>query len=119
MIPTVRSVKIYGKTDDETRAEICLSKFCLRVNVVHKIFESKRIIHFKLDGSRPNLVMRSADGFWFVEEPIDRPEGVSRVWLTANIVVSRLVPTLVVDYAAGRALPRATAWLQSHRFDMS
>lgn len=74
------------------------------------------MIQFRLDSDRPNLVMRSADGFWWVEQPADRPEGVSRVWLTANIVVSRLVPALVVDYAAGRALPRATAWLQGHRF---
>lgn len=118
MIPTVRSVKIYGKTDNETRAEFCLSKFCLRVNVIHSIMTNKRMIHFKLDGGRPNLVMRSADGFWWVEQSSDRP-GVSRVWLSASIVVSRLVPTLVVDYAAGRALPRATGWLQSHKFDSS
>lgn len=81
------------------------------------------MIHFKLDDNRPNLAVRSADGFWFVEEPLDRQDNnnnkgqVSRVWLSANIVVSRLVPTMVVDYAAGRALPRATAWLQSHCFD--
>lgn len=41
-------------------------------------------------------------------------EDYSRVWLYANLVVSKLVPTFIVEYAAARALPRATEWLQSY-----
>ena len=63
--------------------------------------------------SRPNLVLRQADGFWYVEKIIDRP-GYSRVWLSASVVASRLIPTIIVDYAAMRALPRATSWLQPY-----
>lgn len=48
---------------------------------------------------------------------MSRREEYSRVWLYANIVVSRLVPSFIVDYAAYRALPRATEWLQSYFSD--
>ena len=115
LIPTVRSVKIYNDEDDDelvNHAEFSLSKFRLKVNVVHTICPEDQIIRFTLDRNRPNLVMREADGFWLVEAPADRPSGYSRVWLSANIVVSRVVPTMLVDYAAARALPRATMWLQ-------
>lgn len=37
--------------------------------------------------------------------------GHVRVWFGAAVKVSRLVPSMVVDYAAGRALKRATSWL--------
>ena len=116
LIPTVRSVNIYNSEDDDasvSHAEFSLSKFRLKVNVVHTICPEDQIIKFTLDRNRPNLVMREADGFWLVQAPADRPPGYSRVWLSANIVVSRVVPTMLVDYAAARALPRATTWLQS------
>ena len=116
LIPTVRSVNMYNSEDDDalvSHAEFSLSKFRLKVNVVHTICPEDQIIRFTLDRNRPNLVMREADGFWLVQAPADRPPGYSRVWLSANIVVSRVVPTMLVDYAAARALPRATTWLQS------
>lgn len=81
--------------------------------MVHTLYPEDQLIRFTLDRSRPNLVMKEADGFWFIQAPADRPAGYSRVWLSANIVVSRVVPTLLVDYAASRALPRATTWLQT------
>jgi hypothetical protein len=59
------------------------------------------------------MVMRGADGFWFVESIPDRPD-ISRVWLVASITCSSLVPRMIVDYAASRALPRATTWLKPY-----
>ena len=41
-------------------------------------------------------------------------EGHARVWLYANVVASRLLPGTIVDYAASRALPRATEWLLTY-----
>ena len=35
-----------------------------------------------------------------------------RVWFGASVHVSRLLPTFIVDYAAGRALKRATNWVR-------
>lgn len=93
-----------------------MSKFCLKVNVMHTVMREQRVVKFNLDSSRPNLVMRKAEGFWHVQVPPDRPEGYSRVYLSSNIVASRLVPVVVVDYAAARALPRATTWLQEFDF---
>lgn len=114
MIPTVRSVDIYNTSSEAvSHAEFSLSKFRLKVNVVHTVCPDEQLIKFTLDRSRPNLVLREADGFWLVQAPADRPAGYSRVWLSANIVVSRVVPTVLVDYAASRALPRATSWLQT------
>jgi len=113
IIPTVRSSNIYSSTQDMTVAEFSLSRFRLKVNVVNRVYPEKRLIKFSLDPSRPNLVLRQADGFWYVEKLADRP-GYSRVWLSASVVASRLIPTVIVDYAAKRALPRASSWLQPY-----
>ena len=113
MIPTVRGANIYSSTQEVTVAEFSLSRFRLKINVVNRVYAEKRLIRFSLDPSRPNLVLRQADGFWYVEKIIDRP-GYSRVWLSASVVASRLIPTIIVDYAAMRALPRATSWLQPY-----
>jgi hypothetical protein len=71
-----------------------------------------------LDENRGNPVLRVAEGFWYVQ-PIPsgtgKPEdNMSRIWFSANVVASRLLPTPVVDYAAERALRRATTWLHTH-----
>jgi len=115
MIPTVRSVKIFQPSNEScSMAEFRLSKFYLKVNVVHSVYLEQKLIRFSLDKSKSNLVLREADGFWLVEKPKDRQDGISRVWLSARIVASRLVPPTIVDYAAARALPRATTWLETY-----
>jgi hypothetical protein len=113
MIPTVRGAQIYSSTQDTTVAEFSLSRFRLKINVINFVYREKRVIKFSLDPSRPNLVLRQADGFWYVEKLVDRP-GYSRVWLSASVIASRLIPTVIVDYAAMRALPRASSWLQPY-----
>ena len=118
MIPTVRSSNILSETTSNgednnvnTVAEFTLSRFKLKVNVVHRVYRKQRTVRFSLDNSRPNLVFNEAEGFWHVQEPSDRPEGWSRVYLKANIVATMLLPPPVLDYAASRALPRATKWI--------
>ena len=111
-IPTVRSVTAYSKSNDKLiKAEFSLSRFNLKVNVVHEKFPSKRLVKFSLDADKPNLVLKKAGGFWYVEDAADRP-GYTRVYLSASVACSVFVPTLIVDYAAARALPRATSWLR-------
>jgi len=115
MIPTVRSVKVYQSDRDmeQYKVEYCLSKFRLKTNVEHIVDHDEKIIRFSLDRSRSNLVFKKADGFWFIQAD---PSNASRcrVWLYASIVCSRIVPTWIVDYAACRALPRATNWIRPH-----
>lgn len=113
MIPTVRGARIYSSTQDTTVAEFSLSRFRLKINIINFVYRERRVIAFSLDPSRPNLVLRQADGFWYVEKIADRP-GYSRVWLSASVIASRLIPTVIVDYAAMRALPRASSWLQPY-----
>lgn len=113
MIPTVRRASIFSSSPDVTVAEFSLSRFRLKINVVNRVYPEKRLIRFSLDPSRPNLVLRQADGFWYVENLSDRP-GYSRVWLSASVVASRLIPNIIVDYASMRALPRATSWMQPY-----
>lgn len=69
------------------------------------------MITFKLDSNRPNMVLRRADGMWLATPSPDNPAH-TRVYLTASIVASKVVPSVIVDYAAYRALPRATNWLK-------
>ena len=89
-----------------------MSKFRLRVNVLHTINEVDYTLQFRLNPNRPNPVFNEAQGFWHVEAPEERPEGYSRVYLSASIVASRLLPPFMLNYASSKALPRATTWLQ-------
>lgn len=41
-----------------------------------------------------------------------RHKGVTRVYLIAGLQISRVLPKFIVDYAAERAMPRATKWLR-------
>jgi ribosome-associated toxin RatA of RatAB toxin-antitoxin module len=116
LIPTVRSAYIYGSNSDGTRAEFSLSRFKLRVNVVHNVNRDDGTIDFSLDRGRQNLVMKQAEGTWFLQAPPDRPEGYCRIWLRADIIASRMIPPLILEYAASRALPRATEWLLTHNW---
>lgn len=114
MIPTVRSSYVLASDDVNTRAEFILSRFKLKVNVVHRVYRDQRIVTFNLDRNRQNFVFREAEGFWHVQEPKDRPEGWSRVYLSASIVANSFVPSIIMDYAASKALPRASAWIKPH-----
>lgn len=112
MIPIVRSSKIISSSGPNTVAEFVLSQFSLRVNVKHTVVKHQRLVNFTLDSNRVNPVFREAEGFWHVEIPEDRPEGYCRVYLSAQVVTHTFVPTLIVDYAAAKALPEATKWLK-------
>ena len=59
-------------------------------------------------------MFEEAEGFWHVQVPTDRPQGYCRVYLMANVVATAMMPSLILDYAASRALPRATKWLQPY-----
>ena len=40
-------------------------------------------------------------------------QGTTRVYLLAGLQISRALPKFIVDYAAERAMPRATKWLRA------
>lgn len=113
-IPTVRSVHVYSSTSTTNEAEFAVSRFFLKMNIRHTIFPDQRVIKFTLDESRTNIVLREATGLWFVHSPPDRAQGWSRVYFKADVRASRLVPGPVVDYAASKALARATNWMQPY-----
>lgn len=78
------------------------------------LLRDQNMIQFELDPDctkAGRAVLREATGFFYVESPPDRP-GYSRVWLYAEVDVNRFVPGVIVDYAAGRALPRASNWIK-------
>ena len=113
LIPTVRTADITHIDSATTKAAFTLSRFRLPVNVIHKIDYDQKLISFTLDPSKTNPIISKCEGYWLVQEPNDHL-GYTRVWLYASIVVSRLVPAFIVDYASARALPRATEWLQKY-----
>ena len=139
-IPTVRDVVMYTNThlkDDlraekpidyedgtlaickhgvpsVTRAQFSLSKFRLKIAAVHKYRPHPKgdYMIFTLDPASTNMVLKYAKGIWYTEGNPDGKEGYTRVWLLCELRVSRLLPQWIVDYAAARAMPRATTWLK-------
>lgn len=117
LIDTVRKsqVRQYQMNGDpnETQATFVLSKFRFEVNVIHKFDWERQQLSFRLDKSSRNVILKKAEGTWHVQSEAEglRP-GHTRVWLCSSIHVSRVVPRWIVDYAARRALPRATTWLR-------
>jgi len=116
VIGTVRKSTVRaGSTRACARATFVLSKFLLEVSVLHFFNPERSHLKFHLDPSSTNRILKEAEGMWFVETPASAPglkPGHVRVWFRASVVVSRLVPSFVVDYAQSRALRRVTSWLK-------
>jgi len=97
-----------------TRAQFQLSKFRLKIAAVHKYRPHPKgdYMIFTLDPASTNAVLKYAKGIWYTESNPDGKEGHTRVWLLCELKVSRILPQWIVDYAASRAMPRATSWLK-------
>merc|ERR1712071_430877 len=108
-IPTVRTVEMTSKdvsvlkhgVPSVTRASFSLSKFRLQIAAIHKYRPHPQgdYMVFTLDPACTNLVLKSA-------------KGITRVWLLCELKVSNILPKFIVDYAAKKAMPRATTWLK-------
>jgi len=68
---------------------------------------------FTLDPACTNLVLKSAKGTWHTQSnPDGKGEEYTRVWLLCQLSVSRLLPKFITDYAAKKAMPRASSWIK-------
>jgi len=98
-----------------TRASFSLSKFRLKIAAIHKYRPHPQgdYMIFTLDPACTNVVLQNAKGVWHTES---NPDGLgdeyTRVWLLCELKVSNLLPKWITDYAAKRAMPRATSWLK-------
>mmetsp|Transcript_1453 Transcript_1453/g.3737 ORF Transcript_1453/g.3737 Transcript_1453/m.3737 type:complete len:514 (+) Transcript_1453:255-1796(+) len=110
---TGRETRHYG-TPSITRASFILSKFRFNIAAIHRYTPHPQgdYMVFTLDPSCTNMVLKGAKGTWYTEENPDGRKGVTRVYLLAGLQISRALPKFVVDYAAERAMPRATKWLR-------
>ena len=110
---TGRETRHYG-TASITRASFVLSKFLLKIAAVHKYrpHPAGHYMEFTLDKACRNVVLKDAKGIWYTECNPDGRKGYTRIWLLCELSVSRVLPTFIVDYAAKRAMPRASNWIQ-------
>jgi len=100
-----------------TRAAFTLSKFRLKIAAIHKYRPHPEgdYMEFTLDPACTNLVLKNAKGVWHTQSnPEGRGEEYTRVWLLCELSVSPLLPQWITDYAAKRAMPRATTWVKPH-----
>ena len=96
-----------------TRASFVLSKLRLNIAAVHKYTPHPAGGHmvFTLDPSCANVVLKMAEGVWHTQ-PCPYDPSKTRLWLLCSIRVSRALPKWIMNYAAGRAMPRATEWVR-------
>ncbi len=97
---------------------LCKARFHIWKFDVHAelhLNKKRNMLEFQLDksaaGSMQGAVFDEARGYWYLEACPERPEGWTRVWLNARVQCSPLLPSGMIDYAASKALPRATTWL--------
>lgn len=98
-----------------TRAAFTLSKFRLKIAAIHKYRPHPLgdYMVFTLDPACTNAVLKNAKGVWHTQSnPDGRGDEYTRVWLLCELGVSSLLPQWITDYAAKRAMPRATTWLK-------
>merc|ERR1712232_264836 len=98
-----------------TRAAFTLSKFKLNIAAIHKYTPHPQgdYMIFTLDPACTNIVLQKAKGVWYTQSnPDGKGAEVTRVWLLCELKVSSVLPRWIVDYAAKRAMPRATSWLR-------
>lgn len=118
MIPVVKDVevKFQDLMADGTRRSRCsfwISRFCLKVSAVLTVDPLAGIVSFDLDPEGSQMALSEASGVWRVEALPDAP-GRTRVWLHSRLRACPLLPLFIVEYAAQRALTRATSWLKPH-----
>jgi len=107
----------YGVSGTSRAAFTLSKKFKLRVSVVHeyRTHPLGDYLIFTLDKRSQNFVLNKAKGVWYTEsEGEGLAPGNTRVWLLAELKVSRILPRMIVDYAAKKAMPRATNWIKPH-----
>jgi len=100
-----------------TRAAFTLSKFRLTIAAIHKYRPHPLgdYMVFTLDPACTNAVLKNAKGVWHTQSnPDGKGDEYTRVWLLCELKVSSLLPKWIVDYAAKRAMPRATTWIKPH-----
>jgi len=118
MIPTVRGAEVRARVGLSSkgafsaRAHYKVSRFSLGVSVVHAVDPAAGTIDFDLDEACAKLVLQEAHGSWRVEPVPGVRRNESRVWLRIRLRASKLLPRWLLDYAAERALGRATSWLK-------
>jgi hypothetical protein len=113
-IGTVREAAVHpGGSRNLCKARFKLSRFKLDVQVELYLSKARNMLEFRLDkgAGMQGAVFDEARGYWYLEPCPEREEGWTRVWLNARVQCSPLLPPSVVDYAATKALPRATTWL--------
>ena len=109
-----RETRHYGNAC-VTRASFVLSKFHLKIAAIHKYTPHPEgdYMVFTLDKACTNMVLQDAKGIWYTERnPDGRGDEYTRIWLLCEVKVSSILPSFIVDYAAKRAMPRATTWLR-------
>lgn len=112
----VRSSVVREQRLGAVRAAFQVTKLRLPANIVLELptgldASGSGTIRFYLDKSVANIAVDSLQGFWHVE-PSPNDQYVTRVWLCASVGACAIVPNVAVDYVAGKALRRATAWLR-------
>jgi ribosome-associated toxin RatA of RatAB toxin-antitoxin module len=112
-ISTVRAAVTYERGEKLLKTQFQISKFRLQINTELRCARADNMLEFKMDPERPAPFLEDARGFWYLEDvrsTADSPR--TRIWLVADLACSSLLPTTIIDYAAARALPRATSWLK-------
>ena len=113
-IGTVREAIVQpGGSRNLCKARFKLSRFELDVQAELYLSKNRNMLEFRLDksGGMQGAVFDEARGYWYLEACPEREEGWTRVWLNARVQCSPLLPSAVIDYAASKALPRASTWL--------
>ncbi len=68
IIDTVRKASVRaGSTAQASRATFVLSKFLIEVSVLHLFSAERQHLRFTLDSASTNIILKDAEGFWFVE----------------------------------------------------
>ena len=106
----IKTSKTREWLDETTRVcHFSVTKFRLPCDLVLAEETDSRgaqVLRFDLDRASP--AVKRCSGAWVVE----RVDGKTRVSLAASIEATRVVPGMIVDMVATKALGRATAWLK-------
>eukprot|EP00929_Paragymnodinium_shiwhaense_P063762 TRINITY_DN31890_c0_g1_i2.p1 TRINITY_DN31890_c0_g1~~TRINITY_DN31890_c0_g1_i2.p1 ORF type:complete len:415 (+),score=54.77 TRINITY_DN31890_c0_g1_i2:117-1361(+) len=121
MIPVVRHVEVTSRvTEDPAKGcfqawcDYKVSKFFLPFCVNHSVKLQEGSVDFKLHPSNVGLLLRKAVGKWIVRPAPGGDPNRTRVYFTVRLRASWLCPHWLVEYAAGRAMKRATSWLRPY-----
>ncbi len=81
-------------------------------NILHRVYEKKKWITWKIDPLKKSTYFTKSSGFWFIKNKIKK-NNISKIFYLTEIKIKKWVPLLLEEYLINNGLKKATKWIKN------